>query len=62
MVSAPFDLTADSESSRSGVSWAAVFAGAVAASALALMLLILGSGSASPHCRHSRIWARRRRV
>ncbi len=34
----------DESSSVSGVSWAAVFAGAVAAAALSLILLLLGSG------------------
>ena len=32
------------ESSRSAVSWGAIFAGAVAASALTLVLMLLGSG------------------
>ena len=36
--------TADASSHHSGVSWAAIFAGAAAAAALSLILLLLGFG------------------
>lgn len=38
------DLIAEGADSKSGVSWAAIFAGAVAAAALSLILLLLGTG------------------
>ncbi|MDQ2822001.1 MAG: hypothetical protein M3Y65_16675 [Pseudomonadota bacterium] len=55
----PATLGADGETRRSGVSWAAIFAGAVSAAALSLILALLGTGlgfsTLSPYEDHSAV-------
>lgn len=55
----PATLGTDGETLRSGVSWAAIFAGAVSAAALSLILALLGTGlgfsTLSPYEDHSAV-------
>lgn len=55
----PATLGTDSETLRSGVSWAAIFAGAISAAALSLILALLGTGlgfsTLSPYEDHSAV-------
>jgi hypothetical protein len=56
---APVGADGTAETSRSGVSWAAIFAGAVSAAALSLILALLGTGlgfsTLSPYEDHSAV-------